>query len=216
VQQSPKPIEVALEDIPKRFLRNSMEVNWEAVQECLGILDDDTLKEVLLFLYRLDWQVSYQVNATLLHMAIPVSLGQKAPLPMEPPPRSQAAWLAADMYCEGCPGGEYIEYGDGFSYPLCGNLGRLERYSDCLKYRENVLENQLTPEEVETHYQQVVADFEELRNAFYGQRDDPDQPAPGPGSVDTNLSDDRGDSAEPGGSDGGGDLQGGTGPGADG
>lgn len=179
----PKPNEIKLSDIPDMLLAGNS-VNWIAVQAALGLTDDEKLKDALLLLYRTNWVVNYYVNQVLLVLAVPALSGQYELPP--PPPEGELMWMVADLYCESCPGSEYTQYANGFAAPLCGNDGRVARYTECAKYRETMTDAVISPEQVTAHYQRLKDDFKELLNER-----PPSQVADGSGLVDQNLSPDR-------------------------
>lgn len=156
---------ISVRDIPRHLMKGTG-VDWRKVQLALNITSDEELKVALLYAYRLDWRVQHYVNDVLLRLAVP-ALVTKSPLPPTPPTDEEAAWLSADTFCEQCPGSEYIDYGGDFVYPRCGNNDRPERYSDCIKYRQNLSESQLKPEEVQVAFDIIVQELEELHDDYF-------------------------------------------------
>lgn len=162
VIDTPNPDGVDIKDIPSKFLVGD-KVDWEAVQAALGVNTPAALADALLFMFITDWKVNYYANEFMLRKAVP-AIASLYVIPPAPATLDEAPWLSADIYCEGCPGSEYIDYGGGFAAPRCGSIGRVDRYTECQQYRQGVNESTLTNEESEKIYAEALARYEENLN----------------------------------------------------
>lgn len=190
--KSVNPSYEKIKHLPDRLILNNS-VDWKAVQAALGLDSLDKLKDALLWLYMSDAEFNYHANEALLQNSI-VAIVQDSKLPPPPPTDQELPWLTADLSCESCPGSEYTEVTPGFSMPLCANRNRVERYADCAKYRENLSDAVIPPEQVLAHYKQIQEDYKEIFNVSIS--DSHEQVNPGSGPVDANVSLDRNPAAD--------------------
>lgn len=154
-QKIPQPVE-----IPADFVEGP-NLNWDRIEEVLGIDTGEGLGAVLRYLYFTEPTLNYRINVSLLRLAIDQANG-KVHLPVLPPDYHESTWMAADNGCEHCPGSIVIEHLPGFHAPQCLNFNRAEKYEDCLKYREALEKHVITDEDIANATNQVAKRLQQL------------------------------------------------------
>lgn len=151
--------------IPKDLVNPSGDLDLKKIQQELGITNSEQFAVMLVSLYLTDMNINFDVNRRLLALVLEARSGLK-PLPLELKSDKESAWLAADKYCMECSGNDYYEFAPGRFVLQCMNNNRMERYRDCLKYRENIeiADQQLSDGKLHLN---VYKEFEELKNAYF-------------------------------------------------
>jgi hypothetical protein len=149
--------------IPRDLLLSNHSIDFKKVQDELGIKSVDDLKTWLTYLYHFDLHVNYHINAAMFRCLVDSRKGLKIE-PLVIPTLNELAWLAAERYCDECPGSSYYELvpGSGQYYRQCLSEGRPQRFGSCLKFRENLASYpEPTEEENAARLRDVKQEFEE-------------------------------------------------------
>jgi hypothetical protein len=106
-----------------------------------GITSDEALKDALLTIFLTDPEVMQAVGLVLMVEALGPKIDPRHLPVLQPLPRNQTAFVQADIECDvGCPG-SYPHPSDSAwaNQPLCRSVGQIERWANCLRYREVAL-----------------------------------------------------------------------------
>lgn len=134
------------EGIPEAFWSNGR-IDWNLIYAAANIVTIEDLKNALLALMVSNFEVAVAVHRAIAIEVMGRRVDRRHLDQLVVPPQSAVHWFEADMKCHECAGSEPFLDGPLEGIWHCTCLDRADRWSNCLRYRENLFEAAAKPEE---------------------------------------------------------------------